>query len=134
MENKKSDINKNKSYSMEEGPRYNTDEMRDILQILRSLEIDSVSSVSVLDLINFIKDFGDNFDDSIRVKYKIINAINKLEEEEKRLGEWTNINTGATLTSLKAIYESIFCDFSKVPLNINGPLPGIISYRLKIGK
>ena len=119
---------------LEEGPRYNTDEMREILKILRNLEIGSLSSVSLVDLILFIKDLGNNFYDSIRIKYKILRSIKKLEEEEERLGGWSNINTETTLKSLKAIYEVLFCDFSKVPLNINGPFPGITSYRLKIGK
>jgi len=118
---------------IEEGPIYNTDEIRDLRNILINTNINS-EGVAVDTL--YITSNLSGALDCIQFKYGLLKMI---EESDGTLDKyngsnWLDINEERRLEALLAITKTVFCDFKDVPLNINSPLKEISKWRLAHGK
>ena len=121
---------------IEEGPIYNTDEIRELTRIL--LSSDSTFEKTAIDTQFIISNLSYVSNDSIRLKYELLDLIKKsdttLDSYRGPDFHWSDINEERRLEALQAIYRAIFCDFKEVPLNINKPLKSVTKWRLEHGK
>lgn len=119
---------------LEDAPVYHCSEISDIFKTIGNIDV--YQDMSDIDTFNFFSTVGEIYNDSIALKYRIIQEIDSLHEHLNNLNleNWSDIQAERKVETLSKVYVILFGDFEKVPLYINDNLKRLASWRLEHGK
>lgn len=117
---------------IESGPIYLDSELFQLLSIIQCYDRYDLHTVLMIsDIIECMPDFCK---DSVMFKHRIEKSIKNLHTYLVGLDEWSDVRSNEKVVAEEELYKAMYCNFSEVPLHLDGKFPHVCQWRLEHGK